>query len=83
MVNTSIHLPFKYCHNCLPLVSIYGGMEQLQFHLNNSQEGGIVTFAFHLCQCMVEWHESQSTYAIKKVASSYSFPLQPIYSGMA
>ncbi len=32
---------------------------------------------------MVEWHESQSTYAIKKAALSYSLPLQPMYSGMA
>ncbi len=59
MVNTSIQLPLKYsrrghCHNCLPLVSIYGGMEQVQFHLGNSQEGGIVMVAFHLYQRMVE-----------------------------
>ncbi len=59
MVNTSIQLPLKYsrrghCHNCFPFVSIYGGMEQVQFHLNTSQEGGIVIVAFHLHQCMVE-----------------------------
>jgi hypothetical protein len=25
------------------------------------QEGGIAIIAFHLCQCMVEWHKSNST----------------------
>jgi hypothetical protein len=40
------------------------------FHLG-IQEGGIVIIAFHLCQCMVEWHKSNSTEIItNKVAWS-------------
>ncbi len=35
------------------------------FHLG-IQEGGIAIVAFHLCQCMVEWHESHSIEVIKK-----------------
>jgi len=48
MVNTSTHLPLKYswkghCHCWLILVSIYGGMARIPFHLG-SKKNGIVTF---------------------------------------
>jgi len=43
-----------------PLWSMYGGMAQIPFHLNN-KKGDIVTFPSHYCQCMVEWQDSPST----------------------
>jgi hypothetical protein len=56
-------------------VSMYGGMVQVQFHLGNSQQGGIVIVSFHLRQCMVEWHKSHSTKALTSMALSSSLPL--------
>jgi hypothetical protein len=52
MVNTSIHLPLKYswkghCHCWCILVSMYGGMAWIPFHLG-SKKSGIVTFCCNL-----------------------------------
>ncbi len=80
MVNTSFtfHLGILeggYSHNCLPLLTMYGGMAQVQFHLGNNQHGDIVIISFHLHQCMVEWHVTHSIEVIKNMALSYSLPL--------
>ncbi len=49
-----------------------GGMAQVQFHLGNSQQGGIVIVSFHLHQCMVEWHESHYTKVVKNMANCHT-----------